>query len=45
VEKFNGRLRQECLNSHWLLSLEDASTKLKAWRKNYNENRRHSAPG
>ncbi|TXK26299.1 transposase [Ottowia sp. GY511] len=24
VESFNGRLRQECLNAHWLLSLADA---------------------
>ena len=24
VESFNGRLRQECLNAHWFLSLEDA---------------------
>ncbi|QDU52956.1 hypothetical protein Pan110_53380 [Gimesia panareensis] len=24
IESFNGRLRQECLNQHWLLSLEDA---------------------
>jgi putative transposase len=22
VESFNGRLRQECLNQHWFLSLE-----------------------
>ena len=24
VESFNGRLRQECLNEHWFMSLEDA---------------------
>ena len=24
VELFNGRLRDECLNTHWFLSLEDA---------------------
>lgn len=24
VEAFNSRLRQECLNEHWFLSLEDA---------------------
>ncbi|QGQ27097.1 transposase [Gimesia benthica] len=23
IEYFNGRLRQECLNQHWFLSLED----------------------
>lgn len=24
VESFNGRLRDECSNTHWFLSLEDA---------------------
>jgi transposase InsO family protein len=24
VESFNGRLRDECLNAHWFLSLADA---------------------
>ena len=28
VESFNGRLRDECLNSHWLLSLADARAKI-----------------
>ena len=28
IESFNGRLRQECLNQHWFLSLEDAQEKL-----------------
>lgn len=27
VESFNGRLRQECLNQHWFLSLGDAKDK------------------
>lgn len=35
VELFNGRLRDECLNTHWLLSLEDARTKIEAWRRDY----------
>jgi putative transposase len=43
VESFNGRLRQECLNLHWFLSLEDAKAKIEAWRKDYNEVRPHSA--
>ena len=30
VESFNGRLRDECLNSHWFLSLADARTKIEA---------------
>jgi len=43
VESFNGRLREECLNAHWFLSLEDARTKIGAWRTFYNEARPHSA--
>jgi putative transposase len=39
VESFNGRLRQECLNQHWFLSLEDAKAKIEAWRRDYNEAR------
>ncbi|SCY55283.1 putative transposase [Nitrosospira sp. Nsp13] len=43
VESFNGRLRQECLNAHWFLSLEDARRKIDDWRQYYNETRPHSA--
>ncbi|MDC9642655.1 IS3 family transposase, partial [Xanthomonas euvesicatoria] len=43
VESFNGRLRQECLNAHWFLSLADARSKIEAWRRFYNEERPHSA--
>ena len=43
VESFNGRLRQECLNAHWFLSLADAKAKIEAWRQDYNESRPHSA--
>ncbi|AIY41381.1 Mobile element protein [Collimonas arenae] len=42
-ESFNGRLRQECLNEHWFMSLDDAKQKIEAWRKEYNESRPHSA--
>ncbi len=37
VESFNGRLRQECLNANWFLSLDDAKAKISAWRTYYNE--------
>ncbi len=43
VESFNGRLRQECLNEHWFMSLTDAQDKIEAWRRFYNEARPHSA--
>ena len=43
IEAFNGRLRQECLNQHWFLSLSDARAKIEAWRKAYNEIRPHGS--
>ena len=45
IEAFNGRLRAECLNAHWFLSLADAAEKLESWRRYYNEERPHSAIG
>jgi putative transposase len=45
IEAFNGRLRAECLSSHWFLSLADAAEKLEAWRRDYNEHRPHGAIG
>ena len=45
IEAFNSKLRSECLNAHWFLSLQDACEKLEAWRKHYNEERPHSAIG
>ena len=32
IESFNGSFRDECLNAHWFLSLEDAQQKVEAWR-------------
>lgn len=43
VESFNGSFRDECLNAHWFLSLEDAKEKIEAWRIEYNEFRPHSS--
>ncbi len=45
VEWFNGRLRDECLNTDWSLSLEDARAKSEAWRRDYNESRPHTSLG
>ncbi|OGH99326.1 MAG: transposase [Candidatus Melainabacteria bacterium GWA2_34_9] len=42
IESFNGKFRQECLNSDWFLSLEDAKSKIQKWRLEYNEFRPHS---
>lgn len=41
IESFNGRFRDECLNQHWFLNLEDAKYEIELWRKDYNENRPH----
>jgi putative transposase len=43
IESFNGKLRQECLNQHWFLSLADAQAKVESWRRDYNDHRPHSA--
>ncbi|MGQ4810801.1 IS3 family transposase [Agrobacterium vitis] len=45
IESFNGKLRAECLNAHWLMSLDDARAKMEDWRRDYNEFRPHSAIG
>ena len=45
IESFNSRLRQECLNEHWFLTVADAQEKLDAWRTDYNEKRPHSSLG
>lgn len=45
MESFNGRFRDECLNSHWFTSLEDARRTIEAWRIDYNQERPHSALG
>jgi putative transposase len=45
VESFNGRLREECLNTHWFTRLSEARTGLEEWRKEYNTERPHSALG
>ena len=45
IESFNGRIRQECLNQHWFLDLDDARRTIEAWRISYNTNRPHSGLG
>jgi putative transposase len=45
IESFNGRLRDECLNTRWFLSLEHAKEGIEAWRMDYHELRPHSALG
>ena len=45
IESFNGRLRDECLNQHWFLSLDEARAVTEAWRDDYNRVRPHGALG
>lgn len=45
IESFNSRFRQECLNQHWFLTLEDAKVKITAWWRDYNYHRPHSSLG
>ncbi len=45
IESFNGKFRDECLNEHWFLTLEEAQLVIEAWRREYNEERTHSSLG
>ena len=45
IESFNGKLRDECLNQHWLVSLEEARRIIESWRLDYNTARPHSSLG
>jgi len=38
----NGSFRDECLNTNWFLSLEDATQRIEDWREEYNTFRLHS---
>ena len=43
AESFTGRMRDECLNTNWFLSLGHARNVIEEWRKDYNEVRPHSS--
>ncbi|EID14346.1 transposase [Mycolicibacterium phlei RIVM601174] len=45
IESFNGRLRDELLNSWRFDSLREARVIIEDWRIDYNANRPHSAHG
>jgi putative transposase len=38
-------LRDECPNTNWFLSLDDAKRKIEAWRQHYNVSRPHTSLG
>jgi len=43
IESFNGRLRDECLNEHWFITMAHARSVIEAWRIEYNTERMHSS--
>ena len=45
VESFNGTFRDECLDEHWFVSLDDAREKIETWRREYNQDRPHGSLG
>jgi putative transposase len=45
IESFHGKFREECLNEHWFLNLDDARETIESWRIDYNQVRPHSALG
>lgn len=45
IESFNGKFREECLDSHWFKNLHDARKIIESWRNDYNSIRPHSSLG
>ncbi len=43
IESFHGKFREECLNEHWFLTLDDARETIESWRLDYNQVRPHTA--
>jgi putative transposase len=43
AESFNGRLRDECLNTNWFMNLKQARQIIEDWRNDYNQVRPHSS--
>ena len=45
AESFNGRMRDECLNERWFISLHHAQEVIAEWREDYNHVRPHGRLG
>jgi len=45
AESFNGKLRDECLNTNWFVNLWEARRRIQLWRDDYNNQRPHSSLG
>ncbi len=44
-ESFNGKLRDECLNTQWFRTLREAKILIELWRREYNSFRPHRSLG
>jgi len=42
-ESFNGKLRDECLNENWFITLFEAKRIIENWRNHYNDERLHTS--
>jgi len=45
IESFNSRLRDECLNAHWFVTVAEAQLTIEQWRADYDTEHPHSALG
>ena len=36
IEKFTGKIRDECLHEHWFLTSQEAQVVVEAWRRESN---------
>jgi Integrase core domain len=45
IESFYCKFREECLNEHWFLTLDDARETIEDWRLDYIQVRPHSSLG
>jgi putative transposase len=45
AESFNGKFRDECLNTNWFVNLWEARRRIQLWREEYNNDRPHSSLG
>jgi putative transposase len=45
VESFNGKVREYFLDLQWFTSLDDARSRIDAWRAHYNRVRPHRSLG
>jgi len=45
IESFNGRLRDEFLNTHEFVTMQDVRKRLKTWKDDYNAERPHGSLG